>query len=86
MQRKRSKQEKRGADSLVVVVLLLLPPVLVQLVDFNGHILLVCQIKSLQKQQQHINKHKVREAYGNQNVSCISSWLQRTGSLVPIPF
>lgn len=38
-----------SADSLVVVVLLLLPPVLVELMNFNGHIPLLCQIKSLQK-------------------------------------
>lgn len=40
---------KTVQDSLVVVLLLLLPPVLVELMDFNGHIPLLRQIKSLQK-------------------------------------
>lgn len=31
-----------GPDSLVVVLFLLLLPVLVELVDFNGHIPLLC--------------------------------------------
>ena len=33
---------KRDSDSLVVVLLLLLPPVLVELMDFDGHIPLLC--------------------------------------------
>lgn len=43
------KKMKTVQDSLVVVLLLLLPPVLVELMDFNGHIPLLRQIKSLQK-------------------------------------
>lgn len=39
--------KKRGSVVLVVVLLLLLPPVLVELMDFNGHIPQLCQIKSL---------------------------------------
>lgn len=31
-----------SSDLLVVVLLLLLPPVLVELMDFNGHISLLC--------------------------------------------
>lgn len=48
---------KRGSDSLVVVLLLLLPPVLVELMDFNGHIPLLCHIKSLQKKH-YTSTHK----------------------------
>ena len=50
---KRAGVVRRGSDSLVVVLLLLLPPVLVELMDFNGHIPLLCQIKSLQKKILH---------------------------------
>lgn len=48
---------KRDSDSLVVVLLLLLPPVLVELMDFNGHIPLLCHIKSLQKKH-YTSTHK----------------------------
>lgn len=37
-----SGADERGSDSLVVILLLLLLPVLVELVDFNGHISLLC--------------------------------------------
>lgn len=33
---------KGGSDSLVVILFLLFLPVLVELVDFNGHISLLC--------------------------------------------
>lgn len=51
---------KSGSDSLVVVLLLLLPPVLVELMDFNGHIPLLCHIKSLQKKHYTSTHTKTR--------------------------
>lgn len=44
--------EVEGLLILVVVLLLLLPPVLVKLMDFNGHIPQLCQVKGLK------NKHE----------------------------
>lgn len=35
-------KNERGSDSLVVILFLLFLPVLVELVDFNGHISLLC--------------------------------------------
>lgn len=66
---------------LVVVLLLLLPPVLVELMDFNGHVPQLSQVKSLK------NKHeKSRHIDKIQQYAHVTARLQKQEDLYLINF